>query len=148
MDFGAVAVQLTLGLNDTEPTDWSGSFQLPARRVVAIEGAEAAGDTGWKAESAPIRTRAARKKDATSMLRPVRLTATLAVGANSSVEVTTNQGAFAFRPMDVTEWGTTAPETRRVSGQSYYNFSGDPFYTSRAAEALEYAAAVYEANRR
>ena len=49
---------------------------------------------------------------------------------------------------DVTEWGTTAPYTRRAPGQSYYNFSGDPFYTSRAAEALEYAAAVYEANRR
>ena len=46
MDLGAVAVELTLGLNDTEPTDWSDGFRLPARRVLAIEGAESAGDTG------------------------------------------------------------------------------------------------------
>ena len=101
MDLGAFAVELTLGLNDTEPTDWSGGFRLPARRVLAIEGAESAGGTDWQAESAPIRTRAARKKDATSLIRPARLTATLSVGANSSVEVATNQGRFAFRPGDL-----------------------------------------------
>ena len=49
---------------------------------------------------------------------------------------------------DVTEWGGTRPNARRVAGQSYYDFSGDAQYTSRAAEALEYAAAAYEASRR
>ena len=49
---------------------------------------------------------------------------------------------------DVTEWGRTNPKARRVPGKSYYDLSGDPFYSSRAAEALEYAASVYEANRR
>ncbi len=49
---------------------------------------------------------------------------------------------------DVTEWGTTVPSARREEGKSYFFFSTDPVYTVKRQEALEYAAAAFEATRR
>ena len=50
--------------------------------------------------------------------------------------------------LDVTDWGKTDPSDRRVEGKAYYSFSTDPEYLARRQEAVDYAAAVYEASRR
>ncbi|MCP5111707.1 MAG: hypothetical protein GY953_12815, partial [bacterium] len=89
MPLDGVAVQMTLGIGDREPTEWDGQLQVAARRVVSIEGVSRSGATGWEASSR------ARKR---GMPVPARLTATLRVSAGSTVKVSTSQGDFVFRP--------------------------------------------------
>ena len=48
---------------------------------------------------------------------------------------------------DVTDWGRTLEEDRRVAGQSYYFFTSDPEFVLKRAEALEYADTAYKAAR-
>ena len=48
---------------------------------------------------------------------------------------------------DVTEWGTTLEEDRRVEGKSYYSFGTDPEYVGRRQEANDWVTAAYEATR-
>ena len=48
---------------------------------------------------------------------------------------------------DVTDWGRTVEEDRKVEGQSYYFFTSDPELVVRRAEALAYADAAYKAGR-
>ena len=49
--------------------------------------------------------------------------------------------------VDVTDWGTTLEEDRRVEGKSYYTFGTDPEYVGRRQEANEWVTAAYEASR-
>ena len=49
--------------------------------------------------------------------------------------------------LDVTDWGKTAPEDRRVEGQSYYFPGTDPALVGKRQEALDYATAAYESTR-
>jgi hypothetical protein len=96
MPLRAIAVQLKLGLNDQEPTQWDGRFKLPARRVSAIEGTSRSGSTGWQARSSrPAPSR--RAPAVPPPVQPAQLMATLAVGLSTTVEVTTSQGDFSFR---------------------------------------------------
>ena len=46
---------------------------------------------------------------------------------------------------DVTDWGTTLEEDRRVEGKSYYSFGTDPEYVGRRQEANDWVTAAYEA---
>ena len=48
---------------------------------------------------------------------------------------------------DVTDWGRTLAEDRKVEGQSYYFFTSDPELVLKRAEALEYADNAYKAAR-
>ena len=46
---------------------------------------------------------------------------------------------------DVTDWGETDPNVRRMEGQSYYFFDTDPVYIAKRQEATEYVTAAYRA---
>ncbi len=48
---------------------------------------------------------------------------------------------------DVTDWGRTLEEDRKVPGRSYYFFTSDPEFVAKRAEAFAYAASAYEAVR-
>lgn len=96
----AVAVRLQLGLLDEKPADWSGQFRLPAARVLAIEGVERSGATGWRAKSTVVPKNLRQQEPP---VRPAVLLATLDVDATQLVEVETVQGRFAFRPNEL-EW--------------------------------------------
>ena len=48
---------------------------------------------------------------------------------------------------DVTDWGGTLEEDRKVEGQSYYFFTSDPELVVKRAEALAYADSAYKASR-
>ena len=74
MAHDTLAVEMTLGLSDHEPVDWSGKFKLPARQVLEIRGAEASGNKGWRAGSL---------EDA-GTVEPVRLVATLALTSQTA----------------------------------------------------------------
>ena len=49
--------------------------------------------------------------------------------------------------VDVTDWGHTKEEERRVEGNSYYFFTTDPEYVLQRAEADNYVTTAYEAAR-
>ena len=48
---------------------------------------------------------------------------------------------------DVTDWGRTLEEDRKVAGQPYFFFTSDPEFVLKRAEALEYADTAYKAAR-
>ena len=49
--------------------------------------------------------------------------------------------------VDVTDWGHTKEEERRVEGKSYFFFTTDPEYVLRRDEANDYVTTAYEASR-
>ncbi len=55
-------------------------------------------------------------------------------------------GEPTFR-VDVTDWGKTNPDDRRVEGKSYYSFGTNPELVAKRTEAIDYVTAVWEATR-
>ncbi|MCH7654929.1 MAG: extracellular solute-binding protein, partial [Chloroflexi bacterium] len=58
--------------------------------------------------------------------------------------------AVEVRPtlrVDVTDWGYTKEEERRVEGKSYYFFTTDPEYVLQREAASDYVTTAYEASR-
>jgi len=107
MPLNGVTVQVTLGLKDSEPSDWDGEVKVSEGKVAGLEARSAQGDeakgSAWKLRT---RRQAAGKakgkgKMDTGAPRPVDLWVTLDAPSTAKVEVTTKQGNFAFALRDL-----------------------------------------------
>ncbi|MFQ6131350.1 MAG: hypothetical protein ACE5R4_04885 [Armatimonadota bacterium] len=97
MALNGVAVQLTLGMTDKEPTDWSGELRVQPGRVIRLE-ARLGQDDSIEGNAWRLRSRRPRPRRATA---PVRLVAMLDAPQDASVSVSTGRGDFAFRLADL-----------------------------------------------
>jgi hypothetical protein len=105
MPLDGVAVQLTLGLKDTQPTDWDGDIKLSAGKVVRLEARLVQQD---RLEGSAWKMRSRRQGPAQNApMRPVQLFATLDAPLTAKAEVTTRQGNFSFTLGDL-KFGTPA----------------------------------------
>ncbi len=99
MPLDGVAVQLTLGLKDTQPTDWDGDIKLSEGKVVRLDARLVQQDridgSAWKIRS---RRQGAAQN---APMRPVQLIVTLDAPLTAKADVTTRQGNFSFALSDL-----------------------------------------------
>ena len=99
MPLNGVAVQLTLGLKDAQPTDWDGDIKLSEGKVVRLDALLVQQDridgSGWKIRS---RRQGAAQN---APIRPAQLFATLDAPLTAKADVTTQQGNFSFTLSDL-----------------------------------------------
>ncbi|MCS6859374.1 MAG: hypothetical protein NZT92_03520 [Abditibacteriales bacterium] len=99
MPLDGVAVQLTLGLKDAQPTDWDGDLTLSEGKVVRLDARLVQQD---RLEGSAWKMRSRRQGAAQNApMRPVQLFATFDAPLTAKVEVTTRQGNFSFALSDL-----------------------------------------------
>jgi hypothetical protein len=106
---GRISLQLVLGIDDREPTDWSGSIELSAGTVESLESLDRAeplevGRWQLRSQAIPAKAKAKAKKKADAgppRIAPVRLVATLDAPRNTMVSVETPRGRASFALSDI-----------------------------------------------
>ncbi|HID07663.1 MAG TPA: hypothetical protein EYP10_11025 [Armatimonadetes bacterium] len=92
--FKGFSVQLTLGLKDNQPTNWTGTIKVSEGRLIRLDAQ--LGKNDWLRGNAwRLRTRRIGRRQR-GAVRPVQLTAVFDAPADAKVEVTTQQGNFSF----------------------------------------------------
>src|SRR5262249_57855485 len=94
MKTNEVALQLTFGLKDAEPADWSGRLKLSAGRLERLEARPQAND---RIEGDSWRLRSRRQgQGANARINPAQLFAVFDAPPDAKVEVTTGGRGFSF----------------------------------------------------